>query len=270
MNGVDWHKGEHHSTLDIKVLCLGVDIQPFFGYLISILAIFLLNTGYSQKSIVRFENLTNNQGLSSNQVNCIFQDKKGFIWIGTDDGLNRFDGLNFTTYKHSIKNPASLSDSYIDAITQDDQGNLLIGTSKGISVFDWKSDAFTSLDFKMLPEPVANGNIEYLLKVKNAIWVAVEDQGLYRLSFEDETVSTYTTKDGLASMNIAFLKLDDQGRLWAIADGQLHYFAEDHFKAIRFPGLEVSVTAFSDGNDGTYWIGTDGSGLFKLTAQKIF
>src|SRR2546423_15500876 len=71
------------------------------------------------------------QGLSNNSVRCIYQDKKGFMWFGTYDGLNRYYGYEFKIFRNSFKNNQSLINNWINAIGEDTKGNLWIGTRQG-------------------------------------------------------------------------------------------------------------------------------------------
>lgn len=229
--------------------------------------------GHSQNTIVRFERLSNDDGLSSNQVNCIHQDAQGFIWFGTDEGLNKFDGIKITTYKHSIKNPLSLKDNYVDAIVEDQEGKLIIGTSKGVNVFDRSTEQFISLDIEDLPESVNEGNVEVLLMDARAnLWVSIEGKGLYQISLTDENYTFYGISKGLASPNVESLSIDRNGVLWAIAGGKLHYFLYDHFESIRFVNNELEksvITGLIQGEGKSFWIGTASQGLFLLNDARV-
>lgn len=81
-------------------------------------------------------------GLSDNYINCIFQDHKDFLWVGTNDGLNRYDGYNFTIYKSKPGQAGSLSNNIIKHITEDDKGHLWISTDAGLNVFDPTTETF--------------------------------------------------------------------------------------------------------------------------------
>ncbi len=87
----------------------------------------------------RFVHFDSNKGLSQGSVHCMFQDSEGFLWIGTQDGLNRFDGYRFTIYRHSDEDSLSLSDSFILSITEDTFGRLWIGTRGGLNCMDRKT-----------------------------------------------------------------------------------------------------------------------------------
>src|ERR1700761_7451791 len=96
----------------------------------------------AQISDVRFRHLSNEQGLSNSTVNCIFQDSRGFIWLGTRDGLNRYDGVSFVVYKNDEKKSASISDNFINCIYEDSRHMLWIGTSYGLNCFDPVTNSF--------------------------------------------------------------------------------------------------------------------------------
>lgn len=83
------------------------------------------------------------EGLSQGMINCIFQDKEGFIWIATKDGLNRYDGYSILTFRHNANDRFSLPDNYCNTITEDDHGNLWIGTNtKGLFLYDKTTERF--------------------------------------------------------------------------------------------------------------------------------
>ncbi len=84
---------------------------------------------------IKFENLTIEDGLSQSSVFAILQDKRGLMWFGTWDGLNRYDGYRFTIYKYNEKNPYSLSNNEIRALYEDRKGELWIGTMEGLNWF---------------------------------------------------------------------------------------------------------------------------------------
>ena len=92
---------------------------------------------HAQQNPIKFEHISIQQGLSQSTVSCILQDKRGFMWFGTEDGLNRYDGYNFVIYKNDGLDKTSISDSYILALYEDKSGVLWIGTySGGLNKFD--------------------------------------------------------------------------------------------------------------------------------------
>ena len=90
----------------------------------------------------KFEYLTPDEGLSQSSVQCIFQDKFGFMWFGTQSGLNKYDGYKFTKYYHSTKDSTSIGGDFINCIYEDSHGDLWIGTDGGLSLYDRNLDIF--------------------------------------------------------------------------------------------------------------------------------
>lgn len=86
---------------------------------------------FCQSDFIYFEHITTEQGLSQNDVNCIFQDRKGFMWFGTNDGLNRYDGYSFELFKPEMGNPNSISSNLIQTLDEDHGGRIWIGTAGG-------------------------------------------------------------------------------------------------------------------------------------------
>ena len=92
---------------------------------------------------LRFTHLTTNDGLSQGYVVDILQDRRGFMWFATRDGLNRYDGYNFVVYKHDPKDPGSLSSNFLQDLMEDDQGKLWVATNTGVNRFDPTTERFT-------------------------------------------------------------------------------------------------------------------------------
>jgi len=114
---------------------------------LAILLHFLLLSGFSQdgnlrKKVPEAELFTIENGLSQTRVNTSFIDSYGFLWIGTSDGLNRFDGYGFEGYKHTSYDTTSLSHNFVRCIAEDNNSNLWIGTDFGLNLFDRNSGKF--------------------------------------------------------------------------------------------------------------------------------
>lgn len=119
----------------------------FRAILICTLIIVQLMPGFPQPEILedpylKFDHLTSRDGLSHNFVLDIFQDKEGFIWIATVEGLNKFDGYKFTTFLSRAEDSSSLSSSHIGCLAGDSNGNLWVGTSQGLNLYDPERNSF--------------------------------------------------------------------------------------------------------------------------------
>ena len=111
-------------------------------------AAFDVDLNFAPGSFVRFEHLTSEDGLSQNAGLAIFQDSRGYLWIGTQDGLNRYDGYSFKIYKHDPDNLNSISYNSILSIAEDKNGSLWIGTwGGGLNRFDPATETFIRYNF---------------------------------------------------------------------------------------------------------------------------
>ena len=107
----------------------------------------------AQYTNLKFENLSTTEGLSSNTCMELFQDSDGFLWFGTIDGLNKYDGYEFTVFRPEINDPNSISNNRITAITGDGSGNLWIGTSNGLNLFSKSTAKFQRIALRSGANP---------------------------------------------------------------------------------------------------------------------
>ena len=108
-----------------------------------LLPFLFINEIYSQ-SHISFNHLTVDDGLSQSSVTCILQDSKGFIWFGTQDGLNRYDGYNFKVFKNNPSDSTSLTNNFIFSIYEDQTGTLYFETQGGtLHRYNPRSESFT-------------------------------------------------------------------------------------------------------------------------------
>src|ERR1041384_5255052 len=129
-----------------------------------------------------FTNYTVNDGLSDNSIGCIIKDKDGFIWAGTEAGLNRFNGYDFTVYKSLAGDSTTLSSNNIHCLLADDEGNLWIGTTHGICLYDKKNNYFKRVRVNSKQEKSGYGYETFRLfeDSKNNIWAGISDLGLVK------------------------------------------------------------------------------------------
>lgn len=140
-------------------------------YIITFLLFGVSNLSISFGQSLIFNHLTIGDGLSNNAANAIIQDRVGFIWFGTDDGLNRYDGYSFKTYQHVLKDSSSLSDNGIWCLLEDRSGFIWMGTKNGkLNRYDPVKDIFKHW---LLPSDIVRENtIRVLFEDHNGfIWV---------------------------------------------------------------------------------------------------
>ncbi|RPI93184.1 MAG: PAS domain S-box protein [Chloroflexi bacterium] len=232
-------------------------------------------------SIIRFEHLTIEHGLSQNAGVAIFQDSKGYLWIGTQDGLNRYDGFNFKIYKHDPDDPASISHNSILAIEEDQDGYLWIGTwGGGLNRFDPTAETFTR--YRQDNNESASLSNDTVTAVKQdssgVLWVGTLG-GLDRYDPAtngfDHFKNDPSEADSLSSDAISVIFEDSNHQLWVgtgaagVEGSGLNRFDASTGKAVRYQRKPSVWGSLSSNNiasiyesvDGTFWIATGGFSL---------
>ena len=236
---------------------------------------------------VRFEQISLEEGLSQSVVNAVLQDRKGFLWVGTNDGLNRYDGYAFTVFKPDENDPASLSNSVITAIVEDARGYLWIGTQQGgLNRYDPVSGEFTAYTRNGgNAQSVSSDFISSLCLDDQGLWIGT-DNGLDYLDFQTGIFSHhYAPEDmppdgfGLSSNNIRALFKDSNGLIWiGTASGGLNVYnpRANSFKLHKRDGSDSGslsnnrVLSIAESPDGSIWVGT-ANGLNQfLPARNSF
>jgi hypothetical protein len=140
---------------------------------------------------LRFTHLTTNDGLSQGYVTAILQDRRGFMWFATRDGLNRYDGNTFVVYKNSPNDPGSLSANFIQDLIEDDHGDLWIATNAGVNKFDPTTERATRyLHDPANPHSIGGVYVTSIARDSHGcLWFGTADSGLDKL---DPTTGRFT------------------------------------------------------------------------------
>ncbi|MBW8331144.1 MAG: response regulator [Prolixibacteraceae bacterium] len=231
---------------------------------------------------VKFYHYTTKDGLSSNSVRCLYQDKKGFIWIGTDDGgLNRFDGISFTKFINQEENPQSVSNNQIFAITEDHQGFLWIATGEGLNRFDTKTAVFKRFYHdNENPKSLSTNKITALfVDSENTLWVGTS-MGLHKYNREKEEFVNYYSKMKIQNQRpdkeISAIVDDNRGNLWlGTWWGGLKKFNKREEKFADFYSDPSDVNSIRNNNVATLflddqnilWVGNYLGGIRKFNIQ---
>ncbi len=147
-------------------------------------------------AMLHFDAVSSENGLSENTIRKIYQDSRGYIWVATQDGLNRYDGFTFTVYNHQPENPNSISDNFINEITEDRHGNIWVGTRNGLNVYRFLSNDFQSY------MPVSNEKEglhgSYVLCIAEdslgGLWIGTDGGGLNHMTFDTISSSALAPK----------------------------------------------------------------------------
>ena len=198
-------------------------------------------------------------GLPANTVTAVAQTADGYIWFGTEEGLVRFDGVQFTVF--SKRTTPGLNSNQISALLVDHQQNLWIGTRAG-GLTRLRQGKFTSFTSK---NGLPNESVLALYEDHgSALWIGTDGGGLAR--FQNGKFQTFSEANGLASNSVFSITGDRNGNLWLGTHNGLSRFSRGHFVTFTTKdGLgsnEVRATYL--GRDGTLWAGTSGGGLSRL------
>lgn len=137
------------------------------------------NASSSQQKNITLRRITSQQGLSDNQVTCTIRDKQGFMWIGTKDGLNRYDGQDFYVFKHNEKDINSLCGNIISCLEIDNDSLLWIGSaSSGMCRYHFRTGKFKTYNKSNSELNVNNMNDIAFDKNRNCLWIAQNNAGL--------------------------------------------------------------------------------------------
>jgi ligand-binding sensor domain-containing protein/serine phosphatase RsbU (regulator of sigma subunit) len=166
----------------------------------------------------RFYNITADQGLSQGVVNCICQDKLGFMWFGTQDGLNRYDGVSITVFKNNPVDSNSIAANNIICLFPDNNGHLWIGTEGGLSSFNINTGKFTNYYHSNSKKSLTSNYVSSIFQDKdNVLWIGTGLNGLNRFDnktgeftrYQPPKADSVTTSDYISSITE-----DESGTLW--------------------------------------------------------
>ncbi len=170
-----------------------------------------------QNRLLKFDALTIDNGLSQGMVNDMQRDKYGFMWFATKDGLNCYDGYQFTVFKHDIDDSTSIADNFIKVLFEDAEGRLWIGTSsRGLELFNRETETFTH--FPSNPDDkntLSNNVVTDIVQDKNgALWIATLD-GLNKLSFDTQNPQKLVAHIQRYFSDAITICADNTGFLWS-------------------------------------------------------
>ena len=251
-------------------------------YIVSAITIQLLLFSFSIRLLTaqdyqkEFEHISIEQGLSQAHVNCIFQDNKGFMWFGTQDGLNRYDGYSFTVYRHNAYDSTSISDNYVTAIAEDAFGSVWIGTQNGLNKFDEATDAFIRIEGgSMGTTPLQDKIVETICGgPDHSMWVGTQGRGLFVLTPVDNKSTGFKTDmvpDRPNSDTVITIYATKTGIMLIGTTKGLFRFDQKTKVLIRY-SLRLDSDALSPGTivksiqedgSGSIWVGTS-QGLYIL------
>ncbi len=240
---------------------------------------------HAQQFDIRFERLTTTDGLSNNIVPSILQDQQGFLWFGTEDGLNRYDGYQFVVYRNDPNDENSLSSNIIQVLYEDREGYLWIGTEGGgLNRLDR-----TTLEYERFeheeddPHSLAGDEVTALYEDQEGdLWVGTESEGLSRLNRDTSQFEHFKHEEddphSLSSNEVTTILEDRKGILWVGTAGGLNRWNREKEQFVHYrhdeedPSslIQDAVETLYEDASGILWIGTeDGVSAFDSQTQTF-
>lgn len=225
-----------------------------------------------------FEHLTVHDGLSQSTVMGFLQDSQGYIWLGTESGLDRYDGYSIREYHRERGKRTGLASDYVWAIAEDGHNDLWLATDGGgVARWDRRTDQFQQFRHDpVAPQTLASDTVRTLLiDAQGLIWAGTMDQGLDSLDPRTGLVRHFRHRDGdphsLPADAVCVLYADHMGRMWVGTDGGLSEYQPSTGDFINYGNpasgavfADVRVRAIREDHTGALWVGTLGGGLDRF------
>lgn len=249
-------------------------------FIIGFLSIFLMFDNYdalaaSDPTGLKFERIY--EGLASGRITAIHQDKLGYIWVGTNSGLHRYNGIDFQLYS-SGNGARSIISNFVGCIFEDSDGDLWIGTAGGLNQYNRDTDDFKRIDFggSQLNNPETSSGVNNILEDRDGvIWVAGGDETLYKLNEEKDRLTPY---DSLSGVIVNSMIEGEKNSLWltTMEEGLIRLNTATgkiieqykHDPADPFSLATNSIDSIVKDKYGNIWVGSLGEGLFRMEAKE--
>jgi ligand-binding sensor domain-containing protein/AraC-like DNA-binding protein len=223
-----------------------------------------------QNQSLKFKHISLEKGLSQSSITCILKDSRGFMWFGSEDGLNKYDGTDFTVYRHMSTDKESLSSSYIHAIAEQEDGFLWIGTNNGLNYFNPDSEKFTRYVHNPNdPKSVSHNNVNTLYLTHDKRLIAGTSNGLNIFDPRGGFIK-YSSQNSRSPYNVVSVIQDKQGYIWALSSEMIEKikWENGYLSRISFyklPAGSIQNAMFPDSSH--LWIGTS-KGLIKFNLHN--
>ena len=236
--------------------------------LVCIFSCLKISTSYANiRESFNFKNITIEDGLSQSTVETIYQDSKGYIWIGTNDGLDRYNGYEFKHYKHDKYDKNSIANNYIVDIIEDKNGYIWVSTIGGLSRINPDKDEIKNYYSKEDSGNLSNSNLWQILCTKDNRLIASTIDGLNVYDENKDKFTRILYKEGeLPSQYIYSLEEDINGHIWVGTDNGLVELDKDLniVKSYQDAIGDSDVYNVYDDSKGNIWVCTLDNGLFKI------
>jgi ligand-binding sensor domain-containing protein/DNA-binding CsgD family transcriptional regulator len=236
---------------------------------------FVSSFAFSQNKNLFFTHISQNEGFPNVPVNCILQDRYGYLWLGTTEGLFKYNGYTFTRYGFSAKDSTTISDNFINCIVEASDGDLLIGTNgRGLCIYHRDKNRFERFSHRdSVSTSLINNTVKAILQdSRGNVWVGTLGGGIDIFNKQEKTFRHLTPPGSAHSeIHVSSFAEDKNGNVWiGRYKGDLCYYkyVQDEFVYITEPApgaLQIEgylKYLFVDSNN-ELWIGSNSAGLYR-------
>lgn len=232
----------------------------------------------SRSEVYSFRHYKVEDGLSFNTARNIIQDRSGYIWIGTEDCLNRFDGYSFKIFRSNGDGPDHLVSNYISALLQGKQDLIYVGTDQGISTFNPLNEKFSRLNAKTRDSVGITGEVNNMVEDQNGnIWISTYGQGAFRYSpttRELEQFTVFSQEGGLYPFDMVnYIYVDSKNNIWLATRSKEMLLRFDHlsntfmpetFSGVEGKSLSGNIFRILEDSNHELWFGMWDQGLVNF------
>lgn len=211
----------------------------------------------------QFRHFDMNSGLSQNTVFSIAQDKMGFMWFATKDGLNRFDGHTFRIYRYE-NTPYSLGSDYVNCIFVANDQCIWVGTTKGVYIYSPVTDSFEKFVVKAQNGMIIKNNVNLFSGQGNEIYISSQQQGLFRYNLQSKRLTWLAHTNFPTVTSIA---IGHDGQIWFSQFGGGLYITDHAFRKLQVFNNRKGQSMF-DGKTITGIIFAEQDQMFVSTEQN--
>ena len=213
---------------------------------------------------------TTDNELSSSLINAIYQDKRNYIWIATEDGLNKFDGVKFSIYKNHPDDPTSIKNNYVRSLFEDSSGRFWIGCINGVLLYNRTTDNFREIPL-FHEDSLITPHITAIIESREKeIWMSTSGSGVIRIKENDTTYcKDVSLSERLSSLHLTSVFQDSRGIFWIASESQgLNRYdpVTDVVTIFKAPHAIKSdqISAICEDRNGNLYVGTLTNGLYKF------
>jgi len=216
--------------------------------------------------------------ISNSLINYIYQDKRNYLWIATEDGLNKYDGIKFTVYKNEPKDSTSLKNNYVRCLFEDSKNRFWVGCINGLQQFNRQTNQFDDIKLLSANNQLLSTHITSIIESKDGnIWISTSGEGVLRMTKDrDKTFRSVTYLNSkLLNQYLTFIFQDSSGKFWIGSENYgLNLYDPDKDKMYVFSVQNNKIgsnqiSAITEDSKKNIFVGTLSGGLYKFNKNDF-